>query len=270
MLEDFPAAHSMDTEWFAVDQQGQVARFRSGEAGAVPSDYRSLVGGQDSLDTILEELVRFAEEIPGFQFYVEDLTTEADGSIFRRRHWGTPWDQPYTDEDRVPLADIKTYAWMCLVWLREDADLSQIKGKYWRLPTVGPVFLWFQQWDAKEFKRWHKQGAICRAWLEEFSPERFGFYTYEHSDACENWISGPYVKTAEPRFPLFVLQLPGKFRAILETVRFQGVHFGESDRIQPVEHFPCNSWQADWQDLAGERHEFAPPDPQAPPPSVHE
>lgn len=32
----FPAAHSMDTDWFAVDEDGHVALFVSGEPGAVP------------------------------------------------------------------------------------------------------------------------------------------------------------------------------------------------------------------------------------------
>src|SRR5688500_5905944 len=35
---DYPAAHSMDTIWFAVDRDGHVAVFSSGEAGAVPGD----------------------------------------------------------------------------------------------------------------------------------------------------------------------------------------------------------------------------------------
>lgn len=34
---DFPAAHSMDTAWFAVDEDGNVARFETGEDGAVPA-----------------------------------------------------------------------------------------------------------------------------------------------------------------------------------------------------------------------------------------
>src|SRR4051812_43870063 len=37
MPDDFPAAHSMDCEWFAVDRDGYVAVFDSGEAGAVPT-----------------------------------------------------------------------------------------------------------------------------------------------------------------------------------------------------------------------------------------
>ena len=36
MDADFPAAHSMDTSWYAVDREGHVAYFWSGEAGAVP------------------------------------------------------------------------------------------------------------------------------------------------------------------------------------------------------------------------------------------
>lgn len=37
MDADFPAAHSMDTEWFAVDKDGHVAYFETGEDGSVPN-----------------------------------------------------------------------------------------------------------------------------------------------------------------------------------------------------------------------------------------
>src|SRR5260370_22461261 len=36
MDADYPAAHSMNTSWFAVDKDGHVACFDSGEAGAIP------------------------------------------------------------------------------------------------------------------------------------------------------------------------------------------------------------------------------------------
>src|SRR5262245_21307342 len=36
MRKDYPAAHSMDTCWFAVDAVGQVAVFETGEPGHVP------------------------------------------------------------------------------------------------------------------------------------------------------------------------------------------------------------------------------------------
>jgi hypothetical protein len=36
MADDFPAAHSMDTDWYAVDRSGHVAVFCTGENGHVP------------------------------------------------------------------------------------------------------------------------------------------------------------------------------------------------------------------------------------------
>jgi hypothetical protein len=44
MEPDYPAAHSMDTAWFAVDSQGFVAMFDSGENGHVPCSMRSADG----------------------------------------------------------------------------------------------------------------------------------------------------------------------------------------------------------------------------------
>jgi hypothetical protein len=50
MVADYPAAHSMDTVWFAVDAIGQVAYFDSGEEGPVPRDGR----GPDISDELCE------------------------------------------------------------------------------------------------------------------------------------------------------------------------------------------------------------------------
>src|SRR5262245_16214620 len=51
---DFPAAHSMDTTWFAVDQDGHIGMFDSGEPGAVPKDVEKSIGQDD--DAVLEAL----------------------------------------------------------------------------------------------------------------------------------------------------------------------------------------------------------------------
>ncbi len=49
-MQDYPAAHSMDTTWFAVDKEGNLALFDSGEGGAVPySNHRVKMGSIDSL-----------------------------------------------------------------------------------------------------------------------------------------------------------------------------------------------------------------------------
>src|SRR5262245_1578731 len=57
MEPDFPASHSMDTFWFAVDAAGQVAMFDSDEAGAVPtSDLYEESHGFELREQLLEVL----------------------------------------------------------------------------------------------------------------------------------------------------------------------------------------------------------------------
>jgi len=52
---DYPAAHSMDTEWFAVDKDGFVAVLYTNEEGAVPVNYsRMQEGADDILESIAE------------------------------------------------------------------------------------------------------------------------------------------------------------------------------------------------------------------------
>jgi len=44
MLADYPAAHSMDTHWFAIDQRGHVAAFETGECGHAPPEDNDVFG----------------------------------------------------------------------------------------------------------------------------------------------------------------------------------------------------------------------------------
>jgi hypothetical protein len=55
-MSDFPAAHSMDTTWFAVDADGCVGMFDSGEGGAVPQMNRNtqIEGSEDILLALAE------------------------------------------------------------------------------------------------------------------------------------------------------------------------------------------------------------------------
>lgn len=52
-MEDFPAGHSMDSTWFAVDEAGEVAFFDTGEGGAIPKQGFP-VGGEAGVEGGLE------------------------------------------------------------------------------------------------------------------------------------------------------------------------------------------------------------------------
>ena len=48
--DDFPAAHSLDCGWFAVDKNGRIAHFSTGEAGAKPVSSRFTTGESTSAE----------------------------------------------------------------------------------------------------------------------------------------------------------------------------------------------------------------------------
>lgn len=53
--EDYPAAHSMDTTWFAVDKDGYIACMESDEVGAVPAAFGGDQGnGEDFLTALAQ------------------------------------------------------------------------------------------------------------------------------------------------------------------------------------------------------------------------
>jgi len=69
-VDDFPAAHSMDTVWFAVDAAGRVAMFDTGENGHAPKT--------DQGNDIRNELWQFHD--PAFdpdEDYIDDEETQA-------------------------------------------------------------------------------------------------------------------------------------------------------------------------------------------------
>lgn len=77
--EDYPAAHSMDTSWFAVDEAGRVAIFDSGEDGAVPLAALSLGGAAEAdaeatqiYDLLAPERELDDEDGPFFRYYNGD------------------------------------------------------------------------------------------------------------------------------------------------------------------------------------------------------
>jgi hypothetical protein len=74
MDDDFPAAHSMDTAWYAVDQDGYVGIFLTGEEGHIP---RGAANEYDaSLPALPDELrdglfvFDYDEEYEGYAFWV--------------------------------------------------------------------------------------------------------------------------------------------------------------------------------------------------------
>jgi hypothetical protein len=237
MDPDFPAAHSMDTTWFAVDRDGHVAVFGSGEAGAVPVE---AFGGEEA-DEGHERLVRILPRGEAVQDLRGRLLPGEPSQGREHLHSGD-WDYPVL---------------MFLASLDPVRD-EVAAGRAVQMPaTEGVAVLWRGLPEA-DYQRLHAAGA-CRGCFfffddqgdEDASPNlaRHGLFAYGH--LTENWISGPYGRRQLPGQPVHVDQLPPDLRQRVKQVRFETLRFAETPHIQPVEHGECASWESGYLDVTG-------------------
>lgn len=76
---DYPAAHSMDTTWFAVDSDGCVGRFSSSEDGAVPMNAACAGCDAENFDSFELDARRAAELLA--DSYVEPPPSAPDPAV---------------------------------------------------------------------------------------------------------------------------------------------------------------------------------------------
>jgi hypothetical protein len=95
MGEDFPAAHSMDTEWFAVDRDGQVALFFTGENGSMPTGapavklgevLRTLGGSAAAIENLDYSYDEALPELARLGLHVYEDASEWLSGPYRRTH----------------------------------------------------------------------------------------------------------------------------------------------------------------------------------------
>jgi hypothetical protein len=240
MDSDFPAAHSMDSCWFAVDRDGHVGYFRTGEAGAMPGSGLSGDAAEDLVDRLLASLPR-AEAVHDPRGHALPGQTPGFGDL--------PEGQNY------PV----------LVFLSSLAPIqSDIEGGRATpvratheyavvLPTV-PAALARRLRDAGVVRGWTFYFPR-RSGHERADPAEVGIYEYGH--VCENWISGPYGRERIPTRPLHVDQLPPNVRRQLKEATLTGLSFADTTYLQPAEHWECQSWEPSWLGLDGTACPFA-------------
>lgn len=215
MADDFPAAHSMDTMWFAVDADGRVARFTTGEAGAVPS----VAGNHQNVD-------------------VKVLPLQAEQAIF-----DIAGLREYHGASHVSGRDGDGFILMLVRSIEEGEELCGELGGREALSTEGPAITLIQP-DVPDLVALHERGA-CRGCFPVANLERDiawrGVYDYWHT--TDNWIAGPYALVQRPPSPIHGDDLPDAIAA--HAVRFAG-RFDDTPRLQPAELWDCEAWDPMW------------------------
>lgn len=230
-MTDYPAAHSMDTTWFAVDKAGFVAEFSTGEAGAIPFDAPA-PEGEDDVSTELSRILPrvgvkhdlIGNQMPPFTVAEHDLVDD--------------------DDDDTPQL-------LFLTNLEAVKD-ELASGQAIEVPAVEGHAVIVRETSISFSEQIHKSGACLGCfWYfgnlldeEEASEWRelaeHGLYGYTHLGG--NVIANPYGRETVPITPVHLDQLPSDLRRQIRWVEFEDLLFSESTHIQPIEHFECVAW----------------------------
>lgn len=226
MEPDYPAAHSMDTTWFAVDREGYVGLFNTGEAGAMPED--ALAG--EEVGAGLEAA------LPARAGWLMD---PAPG-----RHRSRGPDGQHLQAGMLSM----DYPIKMFLTSTESIRKELDAGRARQMPAVeGAAILW-KRLPPEIYKRLHQEGVCryCTFHYEDLQDATAAsrFFLFEHME--DNWIAGAYARESQPAQPVRLDELPPEFQAKIGGHRFSEFTFRETPYIQPAEHGPCVSWGPSW------------------------
>lgn len=237
MDNDYPCSHSMDSCWFAIDRDGHVAIFDTGEAGALPAQALS---GEDA-DSVRRQLAALPRV----------------GVIHERQGRATPNQPSEFNEHRGGLG--LPYPTLMFLDSLDPVRDEIAAGRAVEVQASEGVAVLFQEMPEALAKRLHDSGACLGcSWYfhgeeeyEEHRPDLTARGLFSYSHLTENWISGPYGRVRRPAQPIHVDQLPPRMRDAVKTLRFDSLSFAETPYVQPVEHTECISWESAYLDVTG-------------------
>jgi hypothetical protein len=233
---DYPAAHSMDTEWYAIDRDDHVAIFHTGEEGALPDDAANH-------NTLPRPLL---DAIPDVPYQLIDWL----GDDRQEHHVELP---PRTRKEGLG----KVFLFLCSI----DAVRDQVNGYSVEQGPAGEgVAVLFEDLPSETAWMLHESGAClgCFPWISEYRyyrlyddrAGRVGLFNYKN-DGRGLGASCPYLRGRPPFRPLKVDQLPRDLRYLIGQLEFQDLRFSETAKIQPAGIVDCQAQNDAYLDLDG-------------------
>lgn len=251
---DYPAAHSMDTTWFAVDADGHVAMLDSQSDGLVPSSYLRAFGTQTYLELLTSRAPRDDygnATVDGDALAVQrrcspsQLVDAVDAAVRATR--GTP-------NEGAELATILDWHWVnAFLVLREPSVVTELPAEdivaFREDPKVVYVDCRLRAvWEA--FTRGRVLGAhlIGSHDYDQDSDlaSAMGLYVFGHANPH-------YQRVRVPTRPLMATALPADLRPRLPTLP---VSFAAMTKLQPPKYVPCEGLGWNWQSVPNEPADF--------------
>jgi hypothetical protein len=213
------AAHSMDTDWYAVDRNGHVARLSSGEEGAVPWDAHSQYWSDLYEDLAVARVAALAATTGARRVLALDPAIHA------------------VDIDDLP------YEWDGVLHFADRQYLEMFRAEYyhqhWRVIDGLPETVAVKDILNGAFVDYWAAGAIVGAFVTgaEVKPAALGLFEY----ACG--FSGPYQRRAVPPEPIHIDRLPEPLRGKLGQLRLGKLDFNTTTDFDPATFLRCNKYR---------------------------
>ncbi|MFO0813265.1 MAG: hypothetical protein U0796_08610 [Gemmatales bacterium] len=265
---DFPAAHSMDTTWFAIDQEGNLGIFESRENGPVPAQFsvqdmgyqvlqiarEEVFSGRKPIDlSIVKESSRqshidamqfFSSYAPSLMQQMEVITPSPISWFFNRLSLGLYQPKarlipikksPSSDSmDSTITHDnivVEVSSWDALMTLG-------LSGTIHRLVTLNEsVVVALDQLSKADWEKMHNHNVCvfcCDFPIELYQDVALGFF---HYDGDSSW----YQRLHMPVNPLKMFELQDKLPAELPRLHLP-FKFADQPHYQPLTTMECNTW----------------------------
>lgn len=232
---DYPAAHSMDTSWFAVDEDGRVARFESSEDGAVPNNAATGGGAADpSFDTFALDAVRIARALVARAAKPDAAEIEPIGPHAR------------THPERAVIV-LRAPSHDPNGGYRDGAQRSSVETRFATdgllvLHEASPrIIATTKPLSPKELDALATHPDVIEIVSEHETYEWFeapdlddGLFHYHH-DYGDNGAPGAYAREKAPAAPLRLEDIPVAVREHVGALKLP-LHFARTERLQLADH----------------------------------
>ena len=295
--QDYPAAHSMDTEWFAVDADGNIGFFDSSEGGAVPETW-SRTRRETKIEYVYDFLEKWRdiEDVPVLQIpipgnsieglisisnllqFMETVDHNYDLALKRFKRSPQKYHQTWIDVFNFLFVTDSDFLIRSSDWIlqfKSDDAFSNFLGQVNELSkqgniirfsgdeTVVGVYEFLIHFNRLLVRKLMRSGDITSAKPVRMSHHRDGNHLHEiglfpYTQSSSAPI--PYEKMADPIIPLKLDDLPEELQDQISWTWFDDIRFTERQLIQPLEHMKCNTWSARewWIDTQGQEREGHP------------
>jgi hypothetical protein len=255
-MQDFPAAHSMDMTWFAIDADGYVGIFDSDEGGAVPKDLTNI--GKDRIDDRSQLLDLLLKDKQGVQDIksVEIKAIFEDMSLMNLRRIIMSLEKMSKSHSHPCWLTVKHL----ILHLSNEESINSLKLQANTILRFVDrrIVVYVDKCD----REWLKQAIksqIALAGKEanlEYNISWLGWYEYN----CGEQYPNPYYRKYPINTPVYFDNLAPEIRDFLRITELPNVRFAEIESIQPIEHMPCQTWggSENWIDTNGVEHDRFP------------